>query len=81
MSIGKSQRGWRWDWRAILNIPPPGTPPEFASHVNVVEVCLHLSYIIVICQLTTVRAVARIAAHHSLNPTRMSPGAIREQGF
>ena len=40
----------------------PGTPPEFASHFNVVEVCLHLSYIVIIRQLTTAHAFFMIAA-------------------
>ena len=35
---------------------------QFASHFNVVEVCLHLSYIDIIRQLTTVYAFFMIAA-------------------
>jgi hypothetical protein len=44
------------------HIPLPGTPPEFASHFKVVEVCLRLSYIVIICQLTTAHAFFMIAA-------------------
>jgi hypothetical protein len=35
----------------------PGTPPGCTARFDVVEVCLRLSYIIVICQLTTAHAV------------------------
>ena len=42
-------------------VDPPGPPPGCTSRFDVVEVWLRLSYIIVICQLTTVHAVFMIA--------------------
>jgi hypothetical protein len=58
-----------------LTLPVPPSPVSadatrlerlrgFTSHFNVVEVCLHLSYIIVICQLTAVHVVFYDRCHH-----------------